>query len=109
MLSPDITVAAFDLRTDDSGLLGGTLTSVEKDCTRLQNLPRSCTVAIGDYIVTSGGGVFPEGMLIGTVEEIGTDYNSSIYAEVKPIVDFSDLRDVLVITYFSGQSNLGGE
>lgn len=109
VLSPDITVAAFDRRTDDAGLLKGTVSSSEMGCTRLANLPRSCTVAIGDYIVTSGGGVFPEGMLIGTVSEIGTDYNSSIYAEVKPSVDFSKLRDVMVITYFSGQSNLGGE
>lgn len=109
VLSPDITVAAFDRRTDDAGLLSGTLESGEMGCSRLANLSRSCTVAIGDYIVTSGGGVFPEGMLIGTVEEIGTDFNSSVYAEIKPAVDFENLRDVMVITYFTGQTNLGGE
>lgn len=109
VLSPDITVAAFDRRTDDSGIISGNLESNEQGNTRLYNLSRSCTVAVGDYIVTSGGGVFPEGMLIGTVKEIGTDYNSAIYAEVSPAVDLSELRDVMVITYFAGQSNLGGE
>ena len=29
--------------------------------------------------------------------------------EVEPAVDFSQLRNVMVITYFAGQTNLGGE
>ncbi len=109
ILSPDISVAAFDRRTGDAGIVKGTLETSKVSNTRLSNLSRSCTVAIGDYIVTSGGGVFPEGMLIGTVSEIGTDYNSAIYADVKPAVNLEELRDMMIITYFSGQSNLGGE
>ncbi len=109
ILSNDISVAAFDRRTGDAGIVKGSLETAKDKRTRLSNLSRSCTVAIGDYIVTSGGGVFPEGMLIGTVSEIGTDYNSAIYADIEPAVDFDDLRDMMIITYFSGQSNLSGE
>ncbi len=109
ILSPDISVAAFDRRTGDAGIVMGTLGSAENGNTRIGNLSRSCTVAIGDYIVTSGGGVFPDGMLIGTVSEIGTDYNSAIYAELVPAVKFDELRDMMIITYFSGQTNLGGD
>lgn len=109
ILSPDISVAAFDRRTDDAGVIKGSLESSKNNATRLCNLSRSCTVAIGDYIVTSGGGVFPEGMLIGTVSEIGNDSNRAIYAEISPAVDLSQLRDLMIITYFSGQSNLGGD
>lgn len=109
VLSPDISVAAFDRRTGDLGVLQGTLTAAEDGCTRLSNLSRNCSIAIGDYIVTSGGGVFPDGILIGTVCAIGNDYNSLLFADITPAVDFSDLRDMMIITHFSGQNNLGGE
>ncbi len=107
VLSPDIRVASFDRRTGDLGVLSGTLDAAEGGNTRLGNLSRNCSVAIGDYIVTSGGGIFPDGLLIGTVSAVGNDYNSLIYAYVKPAADFENLRDVMIITYFSGQQNLG--
>lgn len=109
VLSPDISIAAFDRRTGDLGVLSGTLSSAENGTTRLSNLSRNCSVAIGDHIVTSGGGVFPDGLLVGTVSAVGNDYNSLIFAEVKPAADLSDLRDMMIITYFSGQTNLSGE
>ena len=109
VLSPDISVAAFDRRTGDLGMLRGTLSAAEDGKTRLGNLSRNCSIAIGDYIVTSGGGIFPDGMLIGTVSAVGNDYNSLIYAYVEPAADLSNLRDVMIITYFSGQTNLSGE
>ena len=109
VLSPEISVASFDRRTDDAGVIKGNLDSAENGTTRLCNLSRSCTVAIGDYIVTSGGGVFPEGMLVGTVTEIGNDSNRAIFAEVKPAVDLTQLRDMMIITRFSGQTNLDGD
>lgn len=109
VLSPDITVAAFDRRTGDLGVLKGTLSAAEDGCTRLSNLSRNCSIAIGDYIVTSGGGVFPSGMLIGTVSAIGNDYNSLLFADITPAVDLSELRDMMIITHFSGQNNLGGD
>ncbi len=109
VLSSDISVASFDRRTDDAGVIKGNLDSAENGTTRLCNLSRSCTVAIGDYIVTSGGGVFPEGMLVGTVTEIGNDSNRAIFAEVKPAVDLAQLRDMMIITHFSGQTNLDGD
>ena len=48
-------------------------------------------------------------MLVGTVTEIGTDYNSAIYADLTPAVNLDELRDMMIITYFSGQQNLGGD
>lgn len=109
LLSPDISIASLDRRTGDAGVTCGTVDALKNGCTRLSNLSRSCSVAIGDYIVTSGGGVFPSGMLIGTVSEIGTDYNSAIYADITPAVAFDDLKEMMIITYFSGQTNLSGE
>ncbi|MBR6509917.1 MAG: rod shape-determining protein MreC [Clostridia bacterium] len=107
ILSPDITLGALDDRTDDSGVLSGTLELAEEGNTRFYNLSRSCNVAIGDFVVTSGEGIFPSGLLIGTVQSIGSDkYNTSIYASVKPFVDIAEIRSVMVITNFEGKGGL---
>ncbi len=107
ILSPDITLGALDNRTSDSGVLSGSLEQAKDGNTRLYNLSRSCTVALGDYVVTSGEGIFPEGLLIGTIQSIGSDeYNTSIFASVKPFADIENLREVMVITSFEGQGGL---
>lgn len=104
ILSPAITLGAIDNRSSDSGLVTGRLEFAQKGRCVFKNLARSSAVAIGDYISTSGEGVFPAGLLIGSIEYIGTDsVNSSIYAEVKPFADISEIRDVMVITSFDGQ------
>lgn len=107
ILSPDITLGALDNRTNDSGVLSGTLELAENGQTRLYNLSRSCNVAIGDYVVTSGEGIFPSGLLIGTIQSIESDeYNTSIYAAIKPFVNMDEIRNVMVITDFDGKGGL---
>ena len=107
ILSPEITLGALDNRTGDSGVVSGTLSFAEKGYTRIYNLSRSCSVSLGDIVVTSGEGIFPEGILIGTIESVESDkYNTSIYAEVKPFADFENLKNVMVITEFEGQGFL---
>lgn len=110
ILNPELTVGALDNRTADSGLLSGSIQLANQGLCRFYNLARSCNVAIGDYVVTSGEGIFPDGLLIGTIEEIGSDqYNTSIYANVKPFADISELRNVMVITDFEGKLETGGK
>ena len=67
-------------------------------------------VAVGDYVITSGEGIFPEGLLIGLVDNIGVDENNnSIYAEIKPFTELSEIRSVMVITSFDGQGGIKAE
>ena len=107
ILSPDINIGALDRRTSDSGILYGELKTASEGLTGLYNLSRSCNVAVGDYIVTSGEGIFPEGLLIGTIRTIGSEkYNTAIYATVEPFVDMEDIRNVMIITKFKGQGGL---
>ncbi|MBQ8202685.1 MAG: rod shape-determining protein MreC [Clostridia bacterium] len=107
ILNPDLTVGALDNRTGDSGIISGNSQLADDGLCRFYNLARSCSVAIGDYVVTSGEGIFPQGLLIGSVSAIGSDeYNTSIYADVEPFVDFSDIREVMVITEFDGQGGI---
>ena len=107
VLSPELSAGALDNRTNDSGVLSGAVSLASDGRTRFYNLSRSCNIAVGDYVVTSGEGIFPSGLLIGTIQSIGSDkYNTSIYAEVKPFVDFDSLKGVMVITEFDGQGGL---
>ncbi len=107
ILDPDITLGALDNRTSDSGILYGSIENARLGLTGLYNLSRSCNVAVGDYIITSGEGIFPEGLLVGTVRSIGSEkYNTSIFASVEPFADFGNLRDVMIITNFEGQGGL---
>jgi rod shape-determining protein MreC len=52
----------------------------------------------GDWVFTSGlGGIFPEGVRVGTVSRVGTAENGLMKeVQVKPAVDFRSLEEVLV-------------
>lgn len=107
ILSHNITLGAIDNRTRDSGIVTGSLSLSQNGLCRFANLSRSCSVAVGDYVITSGEGIFPEGLLIGSVKNIGIDeYNTSVFAEIKPFVEFSEIRSVMVITSFEGQGGI---
>lgn len=108
ILSPDITLGAIDGRTSDSGIITGALTLAENGLCKFSNLSRSCSVAVSDYVVTSGEGIFPEGLLVGEIKKIVVDeYNvSSIYAEVEPFVNINEIKGVMVITSFEGQGGI---
>ncbi len=65
----------------------------------LQDAPMRSVIEVGDVVVSSGiGGIFPEGLLIGTVEELGQD-QTGLFQEVvlKAGVDFSSLEEVFVL------------
>lgn len=113
VLSPDISVSAVDSRTGDAGVISGNISSIENGYTKLSNLQRSAAVAVGDYVVTAGGGVFPKGILIGKIKNISQDeYTSVLFAEIEPFVSVADVRQVMVITDFAGRSIInmvGGE
>lgn len=62
-------------------------------------IPQGMKVQPGDRVVTSGlGGVFPEGLLVGTVTEVHqNDVELFQEAKVQPAVDFGRIEEVLVI------------
>ena len=106
ILDPRLKCGAFDSRTGDAGALTGDTELAGKGYTRFYNLPRTCSVAVGDLVVTSGNGIFPDGLILGSINSIGSDpiYNS-LYAEVTPTVNFKELKKVMIITSFAGKGN----
>lgn len=62
---------------------------------RLSYLPGNSPVSPGDRVLTSGhGGVFPAGLMVGTVSEV-----SETRITVQPAVDLARLTDALVLDY----------
>ena len=64
------------------------------------SLPKESDVIKGDTIVTSGyGGVYPKGLIIGTVEKVDVDSEGGTQsAEIKPAADFAHMEEVFIIT-----------
>ena len=108
VLDPTGKAGAYDSRTDDSGIIVGSAKLAKNGQCRMNDLTRDCTVAIGDSIVTSGGGgIFPEGLMVGTVNTMGQDKGDIMYyAVIDTAVNFEKLRNVMVITSFEGQTML---
>ena len=69
------------------------------DRLELQYVERNADVVVGDKVLCSGlGGIFPKGLVIGTVASVASDPNElSLHLEVTPSVDFSRLEEVLII------------
>lgn len=104
IVNPSVNVGAYDRRTDDSGIVSGSVDTVADRNCLMSNLNRYSTVVEGDYIVTAGSGIFPADIVIGTVAEVKQDEGQlTLHAVVEPAADIFNCRNVMVITSFSGQ------
>lgn len=91
---PNSRLSARIERSREEGLLVGTL---GPNC-RLRYLSLEADVKIGDEVVTSGGEIYPKGLLIGEVISLGREADGMAqYAIVKPAVKFSQLEEVLCL------------
>lgn len=106
ILDPSAKVASQISRTGDTAYTAGsTVDMARQNGLRLTTLERTSGVSIGDYVVTSGiGGVYPSGLLIGSVKQIesATD-GMTLTADVELFAEIYDLKQVMVITSFAGQ------
>lgn len=102
VLNPKINISAIDNHSRDTGTITGDAALSANGSTKMIYIPSDNTISAGNFIVTSGdGGIFPSGLIIGTVIEVKTSNNKiSCEAEIQPIVDFSNISDVMVITDF---------
>ncbi len=99
LLDPSAAIGIRISRTGGNGLVeGDEQLSRQMQC-QLTFLDRSTPVIIDDVVETSGtGGIYPPGLVIGTIINISADSTGSlINAVVSPAVEFDSLQDVLVI------------
>lgn len=105
ILSDTVSVGALVPQSNDSGIIEGNLHLAADGNTKLIYLNEQHNVTLGDLVITAGEtGLFPYGLQIGNVTEIGMEETGlTAYAVVKPSVDFSTLTSVTVLLDFEGK------
>ena len=89
-------------RTYSAGVLEGDFTLMGQGKLKLGYLSDNAQLVSGDEVLTSGkGGVYPSGLVVGTVDGVFTDPSGiNRYAVVTPTAALEDLTHVFVITDF---------
>lgn len=87
-------------RTGDVGVVSGDANLAQDKNCRLEYLSNDKSLIKGDILVTSGlGGIYPPDFAVGKVIDIKSDSAGNLeYGVCEPIVDFSSLYEVLIIT-----------
>lgn len=97
---PRLPVSAMVQRSRDPGVVG-IVESYTQDPSLLKmtNLSPDTNIQPGDVIISAGmGGIFPKGLYIGTVREVGEDqFGLVLLAIIDPGVNFNRLEEVFVV------------
>lgn len=93
------SVSSISQRSTDYVQIDGDITLMGGGLCKMTAITENADVIVGDILVTSGiGGVYPKGIVVGTVREFKTsESGTGSYAVVKPVVDFQRIAEVLVL------------
>lgn len=102
VIDTNMQAGALVTRTREAAVAEGDYTLMSEGNLRLSYLEPDSDVVIGDTVETSGrGGVFPKGIMIGTIERVVPEDNGiSNYAVIKPFVNVEKITNVAIITDF---------
>lgn len=99
----EMQCGALITRTRETAIAEGNYDLMAEGNLRLSYLTEDSSVVIGDTVETSGrGGLFPKGVMIGTVESVLPEENGiSYYAVIKPFVNVDTVSSVSIVTDFT--------
>jgi rod shape-determining protein MreC len=102
IFNPKVNISAYEIRSGEIGYVNSTTNLALGGECRLSGLDANTVITSGGIVCTSGiGGIYPRGLIIGTVQKVEADENDvSSNAIVKPDIDMTQLRDVFIITDF---------
>lgn len=105
LLSPQVSVGVFTMRTRATGVIENDLTNAQKGLCLMSNILKDADIEVGDVVATSGNsGLFPEGVIVGTVKEVYDDPNGlSKHALIEPMEDCFDVTAVFAVVDFDGK------
>lgn len=105
ILDPSVHIGSIVSQTGDTGITQGESELVNNGEFELAYLTKNSSVTAGDIIITNGrGGIYPKNLKVGIVQEIKLDVSgNSINAVCKPMVDPTTVKNVSVITSFTGK------
>ena len=100
LTDPNCKVSTLLQNTREPGVAAGIETSfrLSPRCV-MTYVNRDAKIKPGDPVISSGLGVFPKGILVGTVTAAQLNKQTGMYQDVdiKPAVDFRRLEEVLVV------------
>ena len=102
LLETASSVGAYIERSGETGVVEGSYILKNDGLCTMTYLPSNADVKGGDRVLTSGvGSVYPQGLLIGTVESVGFDeYTRMTTAKISLAEDTSDIKKVMIIKDF---------
>lgn len=108
ILSPRTGIGAVDNASKDTGIIKGSVNYADSNRTTFAKLSSSHKVQAGDIVTTTGiSGMYPKGLVLGEVRDIGYDtYDASYYAVLEPYDDIRTITDIAVITGFDGEGEI---
>lgn len=111
ILSPEVNLGAVEIQSKETGNVTGTVALAEEEKTKLELLPKTTEIEVGDLIITAGSsGYCPAGLIIGTVESIKLEESGiTMSAVIKPSNTISEIKHVFVLTDFLGKQSVEGQ
>ncbi len=105
ILNPALNVSAVESATRETAYVTSSTEYSETGKCIMSGLERNTSVSPGGLVLTSGiGGVYPKGLIIGTVSKVSrSERDFSSFAVITPGASFDKIEDVFVITSFKGQ------
>ncbi|MEG0765130.1 MAG: rod shape-determining protein MreC [Pseudoflavonifractor sp.] len=102
LVDTDTELGGLIGRIDTAAILEGDFALMGEGKLKLTYIPENSQLIAGDEVLTSGkGGMYPAGLVVGSVEAIHDDASGmTSYAVIAPAGDLSDLRQVFVVTAF---------
>ncbi len=103
VIDTTLSLGAQMYENGETGIAGGDFELMKEGDLKLSYISDSTNVVIGNTVITSGsGGVYPAGLVIGTVSGIAVGPSGlEPYAIVEPAADIEGLAHVYVITDFA--------
>lgn len=95
-------VGAYVERSGETGVVEGSYILKGDGLCTMSYLPTDADIKEGDRVLTSGvGSVYPQGLLIGTVESVGVDENTrEVQAKISLAAISDDVKKVMIIKDF---------
>lgn len=105
ILSPQVNVGVYTMRSKATGVLENNLSTTESRTCLMSQILKDADIVPGDVIVTAGqSGLFPQGIIVGTVKEVYNDPNGlSKHAIIEPAEDCFGITSVYAVVDFDGK------
>lgn len=106
LLHPEVSVSSYEIHTREDCFTKAETEHSLNSVIKVEGFTKNTPVVSGGIICTSGiGGIYPKELIIGTVSEIKINETQlAAYALVEPVIDYSLLTDVFIITDFEGKA-----